>query len=146
MARKIVAVLVLIGLTFGIVGSGYASGTELSTYQDYNVEKRFSYIRRVAVNFRIDGNTAYIEGKMAANSSAHKCELSIFLLKNENGKWKQIGSWSGTGKGIVGANVTGNKSGLAKGTYKVRFSGKLYNDSGVVLETVSDYTDEKVVS
>ena len=145
MIRRLVVIIVLIGMVTCAIGTGYAQA-ETGSYQAPEVERRLDYTDEVNVYLSVSGNTASIKGKLASISSQYRCELTLSLRKYENSNWNHVvDSWSATGSGIIGASIDTQKPGLAAGKYRVHLSGKIYDSDNRLVETVSRDSVQKTV-
>lgn len=145
MARRIVAVLVLIGLMACTVSTVYAKPAVYPD-EDVDIAERLAYASKVQVDLIISGHSADISGLLTAISSQYRCELTLSLRKYENSNWNHVvDSWSATGSGFIGASIDTQKTGLAAGKYRVHLSGKIYDSDNRLVETVSRDSVQKTV-
>lgn len=91
----------------------------------------------VILSIASDG-TATCGGSVVTKNNNTKTNVTLTLKKSIDGKsWSRVTSWSASGSGLTGATVDETYT-VSKGyQYKVTVSGKIYDTSGKLLESVS---------
>lgn len=98
-----------------------------------------------SVSLTIDSNgKATCSGLVSAKTNSTTTNVTLTLKKSSNGKtWSQVKSWSASGTGLLGAAVEETYI-VSKGyQYKVTVSGKMYDASGNLLESVTQTSSIK---
>ena len=104
---------------------------------------RFTYIDSAAASLSFTGNTARAAGKITPYDH-RRTTVTVRLQKSSNGTsgWSTIGTW--TGSNASGTSTAAGTKSVATGYYyRVQTTGKVYDSSGNVLETVVKTTSVK---
>ena len=96
----------------------------------------FTYIDSAAASLSFSGNTARAAGKITPYDH-RRTSVTVRLQKSSNGTsgWSTIGTWTGSNPSGI-STAAGTKSVSTGYYYRVRTTGKVYDSSGNVLETV----------
>lgn len=96
-------------------------------------------------------STLTISGKTAtctSYASGYRNETTKIVItqtlqkKTSTGSWSKVSSWSETDTGYKGS-ATNTKSGLSKGTYRLKTVFKVY--AGSKYETITKYSSNKTI-
>ena len=136
MTKKMVSIFLVI-VTFALLIC-----SSISVSAD-NVARSL-YTSNVTSELTISGTTATCKSSVEGKNGATKTEISQYLQKRtSSGDWNTIYSNSGTYNNANKNTLTGSKSGLGKGTYRLKTISKVY--SGGKYETTTKYSSNKTV-
>lgn len=132
MKKVLSLVLAMLVLVFAI-GSAYAEGT---------IGARYTHTSSIVASLSINGGSAKASGKITPENS-EATSILVRLQKETNpGEWTTIATWSGT-KASGRSEAGGSKSVTSGYNYRVYVTGKVYDSSGNVIETVDKYSSTR---
>ncbi len=135
--KKQISILIIAILLFSIIVPAYAE--ELEPPIDNPVIEEFQGMRSVTASLEISGSTATCHSKLTGKSSYSYC-LTMSLQKQNGSSWSTVVSWSETGAGINGINLTKVKSGLSSGIYRCKVSVSVYDSNNQQVESTTAYS------
>lgn len=102
----------------------------------------YTHTSNLVVSLSIKNGQAKAAGQIVPHSN-QRTSITVKLQKKGNGNvWSTISTWSGSN--IKGASEAGGYKNIDKGCqYRVYVTGKVYNNTGAVVETVSKYSAVK---
>ncbi len=104
------------------------------------VSPQFTHISVLVPGFSIDTNgRALCSGLARLYSSSQTVEMTIELQKSSGSGWAEVTTWCDKGPGFPGVNLE-RAFYITRGTYRVCVTAKAYSESGVLLETASQYS------
>lgn len=99
------------------------------------ITPQYTYTSVIKSSINVSGKTATAAGSITPKPYNRKTFVKVQLQKKENGSWMTIASWTESNDNGV-SSVMGSKT-LTKGnTYRTYTTGKVYDNSGNLLETV----------
>lgn len=99
------------------------------------ITPQYTYTSVIKSSINVSGKTATAAGSITPKPYNRKTFVKVQLQKKENGSWTTIASWTESNDNGV-SSVMGSKT-LTKGnTYRTYTTGKVYDNSGNLLETV----------
>lgn len=135
MAKKIIAAIVMT-----VVAVVCLSGTVFA--QEVSICNL--YTSSCSSTLTVSGTTAkYISQATGYRNETTKIVITQTLQKKTStGSWNKVSSWSETDTGYKGY-ATNSKSGLSKGTYRLKTVFKVY--AGSNYETLTKYSSNKTI-
>ncbi len=98
-------------------------------------------IMNISAYLSIDSSgTATCSSDMLQSLSNGSCTLVMNLQKLNSGKWGTVATWTETGS-IECSNIAYKD--VTKGTYRLSVTGKVYDGSGYLIETATNYSTTK---
>ena len=139
--KNFVCMGILVLMTVFFTVPAYATdGTKNAGAQGI-IMPQFTYISVLIPGLSINSiGTATCAGLASAYNSSHRTILTVELQKSNAGGWSTIKSWSASSTGASLAKIEEDYY-VARGTYRVRATAKVYNASGTLLESQSLYSD-----
>ena len=110
-----------------------------------SVQPFYLEVQRISVALIISSDgTATCSGAVTAQHNETTTSMTITLKRSSDGKkWSRVTSWNVSGSGLLGATADETYT-VSKGyQYKVTVSGKIYDKSGTLLESVSKTSSAK---
>lgn len=102
----------------------------------------YSYTSSIAASLSISDGVAKAAGKITPEDSRRTTITVRLQRESSSGTWVTISTW--TGSNASGKSEAGGTKSLTAGyNYRVYVTGKVYNSSGTVLETVNKYSTTK---
>lgn len=102
----------------------------------------YSYTSSIAASLSINDGVAKAAGKITPEDSRRTTITVRLQRESSSGTWVTISTW--TGSNASGKSEAGGTKSLTSGyNYRVYVTGKVYNSSGTVLETVNKYSTTK---
>ena len=99
------------------------------------ITPQYTYTSVIKSSISVSGKTATAAGSITPKPYNRKTFVKVQLQKKENGSWTTIASWTESNNNGV-SSAMGSKT-LTKGkTYRTYTTGKVYDSSGNLLETV----------
>ncbi|HPJ03232.1 MAG TPA: hypothetical protein PKU80_10370 [Candidatus Limiplasma sp.] len=130
--RKIVSLLGIVALLFGIASVGLAEscGRQMPDMEQTDVYDaagdiglRYSYTNQVSAYLSFSGDTAYCGGFIDP-SGQYDTTVRVSLYKKNGSSWSFIKSWSGSAANGNTASASGTVT-VSAGTYKVTTRGNI---------------------
>lgn len=107
------------------------------------VSSRFVGITFLNANLSIDAQGCTTSsGFVRPSSSSYTSYLTVSLQKNTSSGWITIKSWSGSGTGLSGVNLSGSYY-VGSGTYRSCATASVYNSSGSLVDNETAYSSVK---
>lgn len=143
MKTRKLALLLCLTMLFSILSPSmvYAAHLDPDSPPDDPVEPDpYTYIDSIGIDFRMytNGNTsdycsAYVPG-------GYNYTLTMELLKKSGSSWNvpATATWSNSGSGTVYIDTSYN--GLSYGYYRLAVTVDVYNSSGLLCESVTEYS------
>lgn len=129
--HKLLIILICLLSLSAIAGLAHANVVNESLY----LSPRYQYTAAISTSLDISGGQAMAAGRIDPNSLM-RTSVVVKLQRLESGTWKTIRTW--TDSNTAGASEAGGTKTVDSGyDYRVHVTGKVYNTSGVVLETVT---------
>lgn len=102
----------------------------------------YSYTSSIAASLSISDGVAKAAGKITPEDSQHTSITVRLQRKSSSGTWSTISTWTGSNAG--GKSEAGGTKSLTSGyDYRVYVTGKVYNSTGTVIETIDKYSATK---
>lgn len=102
----------------------------------------YAYTSSIAATLNISGGSAQAAGKIMPEDGQRTAIIVRLQRENSNGSWITLAIW--TGSNASGKSEAGGTKAIASGyNYRVYVTGKVYNDAGVVIESVDKYSATK---
>jgi len=137
--KKTISIFLAVFLVFSLALPAYAADAQPQS----DVSLRFTHIWSLGAYLSISSaGKADCEGIVTASSDEYTAVLTVTLQKSTSSGWTNIKSWESSGSGQSGLIVGGSYY-VARGTYRVCSTAKIYSSSGTLLETASYYSSEK---
>ena len=129
--HKLLIILICLLSLSAIASLAHANVVNESLY----LSPRYQYTAAISTSLDICGGQAIASGRIDPNSLM-RTSVVVKLQRLESGAWKTIRTW--TDSNTAGASEAGGTKAVDSGyDYRVHVTGKVYNTSGVVLETVT---------
>ena len=139
MKRFICMGLVVLMAVFAAVPAYAADMTKNEAAQGV-IAPRFTYISMLNAGLSINSvGKATCVGIVTLYDDSHSTDLTVSLQKSTSNGWTTIKEWTVSGTGIPGV-ATEQYYYVVNGTYRVCATAKVYNASGILLETESLYS------
>jgi len=105
---------------------------------------RWAYISSISTGFQETSTSGrYFVGADVVLSSSHNSAKITSTLQKYNSGWKDTSySWSGSGTAV--AEATGYVT-LSRGDYRIKIDVEVYSSSGEKLESITTYSNDKVI-
>ncbi|MFA7077277.1 MAG: hypothetical protein WC147_02535 [Syntrophomonas sp.] len=139
--KKFICVGILVLMTVFAAVPAYAADGTKNTGTQRVMSPQFTYISLLSPGLVINSSgRATCMGLASAYDSSHTTWLTVELQKSTGSGWSTIKSWSASATGVSIASVEENYY-VVYGTYRVCATAKIYNASGILLESKSLYSD-----
>lgn len=93
----------------------------------------YTYIWQMSAGLKISSaGKAHCLGTVDAPSNSHYVNLTVTLQKKNSSSWENVKSWSTSGIGQSGLIIEEDYY-VARGTYRVLTTAKIYNSTGTTL-------------
>ena len=93
----------------------------------------YTYIWQMSAGLKISSaGKAHCSGSVDASSNSYYVKLTVTLQKKSNSSWENVKSWSTSGMGQSGLIIEEDYY-VARGTYRVLTTAKIYNSTGTTL-------------
>lgn len=129
MSKKLVASVLsatLIALT--------PAGLAVKALNSATMSIRYSYIASLSADCTCKNGIATCYGNVTPWDEQHGSQLSITLQEFDNGKWKNLKTWSDS-KAKGSTSMTQKYAVSSAGSYRVKVTGKILSADGTVLES-----------
>lgn len=127
---KIGCLILCFLMAFSIMCTAFA-GPDIMPY--------YTYVGTIKVDFSVDGTIAECLGRIKPKSNEQTSIVVNLQRKSSGGTWSTIATW--TDRCASGLSEAGGTKSVTKGyDYRVYATGKVYNSSGSVIETVNKYS------
>lgn len=139
MKKKLLAFIYSATITIGSISSIpiYASVTPDNFAIE--AEPRFDYIKQTRAYLEIANNgIATVQGQLNA-SDCDSVGITVKLQQYTSGSWKTVSTWTATGS--TRCSLEKSKAISSGYTYRVEVVGKVYDSSGKVLESHTEYSN-----
>ena len=124
---------ILILMSFSV--TAYADNTTLSQGQQGQITPLFTYISFLDPRLSINSSgLATCYGSVSLYSSSQTVQLTVALQKSTTNGWAEVIAWTDSAPGVPGVSLE-RQYYVAKGTYRVCVTARVYNASGTLLET-----------
>lgn len=108
-----------------------------------NIAPTYAHVSSIATSISRDGSTVRCAGRLQANDGL-KSSITVRLQCRPNGgKWATIHIWNDSSS-IGISEAGGNKTAARDCDYRTYATGRVYGDSGAIIETVEKYS--KIIS
>ncbi|WP_347487747.1 hypothetical protein [Desulfoscipio sp. XC116] len=136
MKRSICMGIFVLMAVFSIIPAYAVDGTKEVKTQEL-ITPQFTYISLLSPGLSINSSgKATCMGLASAYNSSHTTKLTVKLQKSTGSGWSTIKTWSASATGVSIADIEEDYY-VARGTYQVCATAKVYNASGNLLETQS---------
>lgn len=121
-------------ISFTIALALLLSTVTLAAIREPDAQPNYTYVSGVSANLSISGGTAKVTSRITPQGS-RKTTLTARLQQKVGGKWKTIATW--TDSNDSGTSEAGGSKSVSSGySYRAYVTGRVYDASGKVLETV----------
>lgn len=129
--KKLIATLSAVTLLFGTLAVPVSAESYQISDADSNtiITPYYVYIKDSKNTIAVSGNSATCRSELYGAPAVTKVTAIQYLeKKNSGGSWTAVAAWNGSANGSV-LKMQNTKSGLAKGTYRVRTYFTMYAGS-----------------
>ncbi|GAB6173594.1 hypothetical protein JCM15765_30720 [Paradesulfitobacterium aromaticivorans] len=131
--------LVVLMIVFSVVPAYAADGTNNVKTQGL-MTPLFTYIWTLDAGLTIDSSgKAACVGNVTLYNNSYSTDLTVQLQKSTSNGWSAIKTWTASGTGVAGTEIVEYYY-VTTGTYRVSATAKVYDASGMLLETESLYS------
>lgn len=133
MQKRLCCVFMVVCMAFC---SNFAFAADLSTIQGEQVDLKYVKVNAMSAGLSMSRFGCATCSGMVTLRPGYYADVTIELLKLENGRWNSIKSWSGSGAGIEGIDISGTYW-VDRGTYMTKTSAYVTDSSGNYVESPS---------
>lgn len=124
---RIISITIVLALLLSTVA--------LAAVREPDAQPNYTYASGVSANLSISGGTAKVTSRITPQGS-RKTTLTARLQQKVDGKWKTIATWSDSNASGF-SSISESKSVTSGYSYRAYVTGRVYDASGKVLETVN---------
>lgn len=111
-------------------------------YAEEGIMPCYTYVKNTRATLSISSGTATVLGNIQPSGNLKTSVIVRLQRESNSGSWTTISTWTDSNE--CGKSEAGGTKALTSGyNYRVYITGKVYNSSGIVLETVNTYSTTK---
>ncbi|HWQ51434.1 MAG TPA: hypothetical protein VN369_06475, partial [Terriglobales bacterium] len=140
--KKIASLFLAILMLFAGIVPAYAIDFPAPQESQGTVSPQYAYISALISALEINSSgKAVCAGAVILTSNNNSVELTVTLQKKSGSAWSAVKSWTEWGEGKDGVTME-NSYYVISGTYRVAVTAKVYNSSGTLVETQTQYSKQ----
>lgn len=135
--KKLVSIVFSVILLFSVFAPAYAE--DLETPVEDPIIEEFQGMHSVIAILDLSGSNASCQGKLDGKPS-YSYSMTMSLQKQNGSSWSTVVSWSETGTGINGIDLTKVKNGVTCGTYRCKVFVRVYDSNNQLVDSTTVYS------
>lgn len=113
-----------------------------AAFADVRIRPCYMYVDEIRAHLSIQAGTAKVSGSVFPSGGFRTTVIVRLQRESSTGLWTTIDTWSGSNRSGR-SEAGGTKTLICGHNYRVCVTGKVYDENGTLLETVSKYSATK---